>query len=186
MPKRYNEKPINEMRRRDRSKNEEWIIEFLNKAPFASIATLHGDRPFINTNIFVLDEDNNCIYFHTSREGRLRYNITDNAKVCLSTAEMGRLLPADTALEFSVEYKSAVVFGSVEVIEEENAAKAALQKLMYKYFPEHIPGKDYREIVPEEIKRTAVYKINIESMSGKEKKVDDDFPGAFLYKQKKS
>ena len=180
---RYKNKPINEMRRRDRAKDDEWIKQFLNTAPFAAIATLHGEQPFINNNIFVYDESENCIYFHTSKEGRLRYNITENTKVCLSAAEMGRLLPADVALEFSVEYKSVVVFGNVEVIEDEEKAKSALQKLMDKYFPNHKPGRDYREIISEEIKRTAVYKINIESMSGKEKKVEENFPGAFLYKQ---
>lgn len=178
---KYKDKPINEMRRKDRAKDDKWIKEFLNAAPFAAISTLHGGQPFINNNIFVYDEDENCIYFHTSKEGRLRYSITENTKVCLSAAEMGRLLPADVALEFSVEYKSVIVFGSVEIIEEEEKAKAALQKLMDKYFPNHKPGKDYREIIPEEIKRTSVYKIIIESMSGKEKKVEEDFPGAFVY-----
>ena len=180
---KYKDKPINEMRRKDRGKDNEWTKEFLNTAPFAAISTLHGEQPFINNNIFIYDENENCIYFHTSKEGRLRYNITENTKVCLSAAEMGRLLPADVALEFSVEYKSVVVFGNVEVIEDEDRAKHALQKLMDKYFPNHKPGKDYRGIIPEEIKRTAVYKINIESMSGKEKKVEENFPGAFLYKQ---
>ena len=181
--KKNQDKSLNEIRRKDRAKDEEWIKEYLNKASFASIATIHEEQPFINNNIFVYDEEENCIYFHTAKEGRTRYNIDMNTKVCFSVCEMGRLLPADVALEFSVEYKSVVVFGSAEVIEDEEKAKSALQKLMYKYFPNHIPGKDYREIIPEELKRTSVYKIDIESLSGKEKKADDNFPGAFLYQQ---
>ena len=181
MPIKYDKAPINQMRRKDRAKEESWVKEYLKQAPFAAISTLHGDQPFINNNIFIYDENENCIYLHTSKEGRLRYNVSNETKVCLSVAEMGRLLPADTALEFSVEYKSVVVFGEIEVIENEELAKKALQKLMNKYFPNHIPGKDYREIIPEEIKRTAVFKINIEAVSGKEKKVEDDFAGAFLY-----
>lgn len=181
MPIKYDEAPINQMRRKDRGKDEAWVKEYLKKVPFAAISTLHGDQPFINNNIFVYDESENCIYIHTSKEGRLRYNVTEGTKVCLSAAEMGRLLPADTALEFSVEYKCVVVFGNIEVIESEELAKKALQKLMDKYFPNHIPGKDYREIIPEEIKRTSVFKINIEAVSGKEKKVEENFPGAFNY-----
>lgn len=182
---KYKDKPINEIRRKDRAKDETWIKEFLKTEPFAAIATLHGDQPFINNNIFVFDEDENCIYFHTAKEGRLRYNINKHTKLCLSVAQMGRLLPADVALEFSVEYKSVVVFGTAEIIEDEEKAKFALQKLMDKYFPNYIPGKDYREIISEEIKRTSVYKVNIDSFSGKEKKVEENFPGAFVYSVKK-
>lgn len=179
--KKYDEKPITEMRRKDRAKDEEWIKEYLTISPFAAIATLHGDQPFINQNIFVYDEENNCIYFHTAKEGRARYNIERHTKVCLSVGEMGRLLPAKVALEFSVEYKSVIVFGTAEIIEDEEKAKYALQKLMDKYFPQFNPGKDYREIIPDELKRTSVFKITIEQMSGKEKKVDENFPGAFLF-----
>lgn len=180
--KKYDEKPITEMRRKDRAQDEAWINEYLNNSPFAAIATLHGEQPFINQNIFVFDEENNCIYFHTAKEGRARYNIEQHTKVCLSTGEMGRLLPAEVALEFSVEYKSVVVFGTVEIIEDEEKTKYALQLLMDKYFPHLKPGKDYREIIPEELKRTSVFRISIEHLSGKEKKVDENFPGAFFYK----
>lgn len=179
--KKYDEKPITEMRRKDRAQDEAWIKEYLKTAPFAAIATLHGEQPFINQNIFVFDEENNCIYFHTAKEGRARYNIERYTKVCLSAGEMGRLLPAEVALNFSVEYKSVIVFGTAEIIEDEVKAKYALQKLMDKYFPQFKPGKDYREIIPDELKRTSVFKISIEQMSGKEKKVEDNFPGAFLY-----
>lgn len=175
------DKPINEIRRKDRAKGDDWSKNFLKTAPFAAIATLHNGQPFINHNIFYYDEEKNCIYFHTAKEGRMRFNIDDNAAVCLSAGEMGRLLPADVALEFSVEYKSVVVFGKAEIIDDEELAGSALKKLMNKYFPRHEPGKDYREIMPEEIKRTSVYKISIEYLSGKEKKADENFPGAFLY-----
>lgn len=181
MNDKFDLKPINEIRRKDRAKDEEWVKNYLKTAPFAAIATLHGEQPFINQNIFVFDEEENCIYFHTAKEGRARYNIERHTKVCLSVGEMDRLLPADVALEFSVEYKSVIVFGTAEIIEDDEKAKYALQRLMTKYFPNHIPGKDYREIIPEELKRTSVFKISIEQMSGKEKKVEDNFPGAFLY-----
>jgi hypothetical protein len=42
------------------------------------------------------------------------------------------------------------------------------------------PGRDYRPPVPEELKRTTVMRIDIESWSGKKKEVGD-FPGAFFF-----
>jgi nitroimidazol reductase NimA-like FMN-containing flavoprotein (pyridoxamine 5'-phosphate oxidase superfamily) len=94
---------------------------------------------------------------------------------------MGRLLPADVALEFSVEYRGVVVFGTASVIVDETEASRALQLLLDKYFPHLKPDQDYRPIIPEELRRTSVYRIDIERWSGKQKKVAADFPGAFWY-----
>ena len=36
------------------------------------LATVHGDQPFVNSNIFVYDEDRHAIYLHPARTGRTR------------------------------------------------------------------------------------------------------------------
>jgi len=53
--------------------------------------------------------------------------------------------------------------------------------LLKKYAPHLAYGEDYRAITPEELKRTAVYRVDIEAWSGKKKEVAPDFPGAFFY-----
>ena len=58
----------------------------------------------------------------------------------------------------------------------------ALQMLLDRYFPQYRPERDYRPIQREELARTAVYRIEIQSWSGKRKQVADDFPGAFTYR----
>jgi GNAT superfamily N-acetyltransferase len=95
---------------------------------------------------------------------------------------MGRLLPAKTALEFSVEYSSVVVFGQASLISDESSAIAALQALLDKYAKHLQPGIDYRPPVTEELKRTSVFRLKIATWSGKMKKVDR-FPGAFFYEE---
>ena len=95
--------------------------------------------------------------------------------------EMGRLLPADEALEFSVEYAGVTVFGRMAIVEDEAEAKAALQMLLDKYAPRLSPGIDYRPPVADELRRTTVFRLNIESWSGKMKEVAPDFPGAFFF-----
>jgi nitroimidazol reductase NimA-like FMN-containing flavoprotein (pyridoxamine 5'-phosphate oxidase superfamily) len=173
--------PIHQVRRKDRAKDDAWIGQFLKQAPSAVVATVCEGRPFTNTNLFVYDEPSHAIYFHTSKVGRVFHNVTQDGQVCLTAHRIGRLLPADTALEFSVEYSSVVVFGRAHVVNDEAEAERALQKLLDKYFPHLQPGQNYRPITPEELRRTAVYRIDIESWSGKQKKADPDFPGAFLY-----
>ncbi len=94
---------------------------------------------------------------------------------------MGRLLPADTALEFSVEYASVVIFGTAARISDPQQATDALHCLLSKYAPQLRPGQDYRPVVPEELARTSVYRIAIEEWTGKRKAVPEDFPGAYTY-----
>lgn len=183
MSKDYTTLPPNQVRRSDRAVTDDaWIIDMLHRAPLGTLATVSDGQPFINANLFVYDEAAHTIYTHTARLGRTRANVEGDDKVCFSVSEMGRLLPADEALEFSVEYAGVVVFGHAAVVEGDEAERA-LQRLLDKYFPHLQPGRDYRASTPDELKRTSVYRIQIDSWSGKKKQVEADFPGAFMYGQ---
>ena len=174
--------PINAVRRSDRAVGDEaWITAFLHRAPVGVLATVSGDQPFINSNLFVYDEAGNAIYLHTARKGRTRDNIEADRRVCFHVYEMGRLLPADEALEFSVEYGGVTVFGRASVVSDREEARTWLQSLLDKYAPHLRPGEHYRPIIDDELARTTVMRIDIDSWSGKRKQVADDFPGAFWY-----
>jgi nitroimidazol reductase NimA-like FMN-containing flavoprotein (pyridoxamine 5'-phosphate oxidase superfamily) len=146
-----------------------------------TLATVHEGQPFLNTNLFVYDEAAHAIYLHTARLGRTRTNVEAGGPICFTVSEMGRLLPAKEALEFSVEYSGVMVFGTAALVNDPVEAKRGLQLLLDKYAPHLKPGQDYRPTTPDELKRTAVYRIHIEAWSGKQKKAPDDFPGAFFY-----
>ena len=194
---------INTVRRSDRAvEDDAWIKAFLHRAPVGVLATVSGDQPFINSNLFVYDDVSNSLYIHTARKGRTRDNVETGsgrsvqsppegvtepaepaqpAKVCFHVFEMGRLLPADEALEFSVEYGGVTVFGSASVVEDREEAREWLQSLLDKYAPHLRPGEHYRPIIDEELVRTTVMRIDIDSWSGKRKQVAEDFPSAFWY-----
>ena len=173
--------PINQPLRKDRAKDDAWIRAYLQRVPFGMIATEYEGQPFLKPTQFVYVEAENAIYIHGAMLGRMRTNIELNPRVSFCIAEMGRLLPADTAMDVGVEYASVVVFGKVEVITDAEQAKHGLQLLLDKYFPHLKPGIDYREIIPEELNITSVYRIQISSWSGKEEHARSDFPGAFSY-----
>ncbi|MCP4363044.1 MAG: pyridoxamine 5'-phosphate oxidase family protein [Chloroflexi bacterium] len=182
MAKDYGMLPANAVKRSDRAvEDEAWIRALLHRAPVGYLATVYDDQPFINSNIYVYDEAAHAIYLHTARLGRTQANVTKQEKVCFTVTEMGRLLPADEALEFSVEYAGVVLFGTAIIIQDQEEATHGLQILLDKYAPHLKPGQDYRPPVPAELKRTAVFRINIESWSGKKKEVAPDFPGAYWY-----
>ena len=174
--------PRSALRRRDRGKDDAWVAAFLRRAAYGFLATVgKGGQPFLNSNLFVFDDSGGGrrIYLHTHRTGRTRDNLQGAEKVAFSAVAMGRLLPAPEALEFSVEYAGVVAFGTGRVVEDHEEARAALQMLLDKYAPHLKPGVDYRPTTDEELRRTAVYRIDIETWSGKQKEVEEDFPGAF-------
>jgi uncharacterized protein len=182
MPRNFAVEPYNAVRRSDRAvEDETWIRAMLHRHPIGTLATVYEGQPFINANLFVYDEPGHLIYMHTARLGRTQANIERDEAVCFSINEMGRLLPADTALEFSVEYAGVVIFGRGRIVTDETEATHALELLLNKYFPHLKSGEDYHPIKREELARTAVYAIAIDSWSGKKKEVTSDFPGAFRY-----
>jgi len=172
--------PRARVRRRDREKDDGWIRALLTAAPHGFLALVGPDgSAHLNSNIFVFDEGRHCIYLHTHRTGRTRESVEREERVTFGVALMGRMLPAPEALSFSVEYAGATVFGRGRVVDTEDEARRGLQLLLDKYAPHLRPGRDYRPITDEELRRTAVFRIDIDAWSGKQKEVEEDFPGAY-------
>ena len=183
MARDYLNAPVTTVRREDRAVNDEaWFIDFLKKADVGTLATVHDGQAFLNQNLFVYDEGTHAVYIHTARKGRTRANVEMDEKVSFAIMEMGRLLPADEALEFSVEYAGVVIFGTSTIVEDEEESTRILQLLLDKYAPHLSAGDDYRPPVPEELKRTSVFKVTIDNWSGKKKEVEAH-EGAFWYQQ---
>jgi nitroimidazol reductase NimA-like FMN-containing flavoprotein (pyridoxamine 5'-phosphate oxidase superfamily) len=172
---------LNQPLRKDRARDETWIKAFLQRVPFGMLATDYEGQPFIKPTLFAFSEVENAIYIHGALVGRMRTNLEANPHVSFCVAEMGRLLPADTAMEVGLEYASVIIFGRAELMTDADQARHGLQLLLDRYFSHLKPGVDYREIQPEELDMTSVYRITIESWSGKEDHARPDFPGAFTF-----
>jgi nitroimidazol reductase NimA-like FMN-containing flavoprotein (pyridoxamine 5'-phosphate oxidase superfamily) len=169
MPRNYqNAGPTQYQRIPAHTRDEAWIKEFLRRAPIGHLAHSQDDQPFITPTNFWYDEAKHRIIFHSNIAGRMRDNLAHNPKVCLETSEYGRFLAANTALEFGIQYRSVMVFGTVQILEDEEESTRVLYSLLKKYFPHLTPGKEYRPITKQELARTSVYALHIESWSGKE------------------
>lgn len=175
---------VTEPRRRDRGKDEAWIRAMLHRAPHGVLAVrTPAGAPHLNSNLFAFDGEADAVYLHTARTGALPDAAAEPVPASFTVFEMGRLLPADEALEFSVEYAGVVVRGRLETVRDPAEEERALQAILDKYAPHLRPDRDYRPIVPEELKRTAVYRLDVEEWSGKAKKAAEDFPGAYRYEE---
>ena len=170
-------------RRKDKAvEDAEWIREMLLRGASGVLATSQEGRPYARPSLFVYHPEKGSIYFHGARQGRTPESVAADPRVCFCVSEMGRLLPASTAVEFGVEYASVIVFGRVSLVEDPQEAAEALQMFLDKYCPHLRPGEDYRPIAPDELDRTAVFRIEIEQWSGKKAEAPLDFVGAFTYR----
>jgi nitroimidazol reductase NimA-like FMN-containing flavoprotein (pyridoxamine 5'-phosphate oxidase superfamily) len=169
VPKNYalDVTPANQQRRKENAMSDEWVKDFLCRAAIGHIATRWDDQPFITPTSFWYDEAQHAIIFHSNLVGRIRANSERHDQVCFEASEYGAFLPSNVALEFTVQYQSVVVFGKIRVIEEVEEKRQALYGLIGKYYPTMTAGKEYRPITDQELKRTSVYAIAIESWSGK-------------------
>jgi uncharacterized protein len=169
MPRDYQSAgPADFQRRPENQRDEDWIRAFLRRGQIAHIAHLSGAQPFITPTNYWFDEESHAIVFHSNLAGRVRSNIEHSPQVCVEVSEYGRLLPANTALEFSIQFRSVMVFGTVKILEDSGECLRALYGLIGKYFPAMQPGREYRPITEKELARTTVYAVQIESWSGKE------------------
>ena len=168
MKKHDAQRALAEVRRKDRVKDDAWIRAFLKRAHFGCLAMVHEGQPFIVTRNFAYDERRRAIYLHGAVKGRTHENVQADGRSCFGVSEMGRLLPAERAMNFGVEYAGVVVFGRTTIVTDSAEAKRALQLLLDKYFPHLRAGEDYAPVTDEDLKITAVYRIEIESWSGKE------------------
>ena len=171
MPRSYNldkNLPTAHQRKPDYMRDDDWIREFLLHGQIAHIASVWDDQPFITPTTYFYDEAGHRLIFHSNITGRIRANIENHPKVCVEVSELGRLLPSNVALEFSLQFRSVVIFGSACILEDKHEKREVLHKLIAKYFDKLELDRDYRPATSKELDRTSVYEIKIESWSGKE------------------
>ena len=169
MPREYqNGSPTAFQRLPEYQRDDEWIRAFLRGAKVGHIASLRDGQPFLNPTTFWFDEANHQIIFHSNVTGRIRSNIENNPHVCFEASELGKMLPSNVALEFSLQFRSVIVFGRARIVTKPEEARRVMYGLIHKYFPAMTAGIKFREITDKELKRTSVYTIQIEEWSGKE------------------
>lgn len=172
----YLARPVTQLRRRDRALTDgEWIERFLALAPVGHLAVVWNGQPTVHSNYFWYDADH--VYWHTAATGRLRAMLdAGTAGACFTVTEFGRVLPAGTPFDFSTEYASVVLYGSVSVLSDPVEKRRVLNGIMAKYAPHLTPGIDYEVMPDSDIDRTSVYALAVEQRVGKHNVKPVDYP----------
>lgn len=145
--------------RTDRAVSKSKAREILRAGEYGILSTVSADgQPYgVPVNYCCTDDS---IYFHCALEGHKVANLRSNNKVSFCVVGKTRVLPD----EFTTLYESVIVFGKAFELTD-NEKHEGLVELTRKYFPAFMEkGLRYIESDGE---KTRVYKIVIESMTGK-------------------
>lgn len=144
------------------SKDE--IDDLLAEVPVGVLSTIDTDGTPYGIPIHFVPW-NGAIYIHCKLTGQKLDNIRANARVCLTAYHMDGIIldPEDRPCKTNTAYSSAIVQGKAQIISDAAEKRGALEAIVRKYTP-HLSGK---EIPDGALDRTAVVRIDIESMTGK-------------------
>ncbi len=145
-------------------KDRAQIDEILANAHVGRLGTMGKDGyPIIKPLNFV--RTGGHIYFHSATEGEKIEDILRDNRVCFEVDVPFRYIKAkgDPCRAF-YHYRSVILKGRAKIIEDTKEKRMALKALMGKYQPEG----GYDGFPEEKVAITAVIRIDIETMTGKE------------------
>jgi nitroimidazol reductase NimA-like FMN-containing flavoprotein (pyridoxamine 5'-phosphate oxidase superfamily) len=153
-----------ELRRKDRAMKTLQEMELLlERMPVGRLAVTTEEGPYIVAVNYLFFEGS--IYFHSGLVGRKMEALRADSRVCFMVDEVGPQVLWEQGCGISQIYKSVVCFGKAEFVEGQVEKRRILEKMVQKYVP---PGYAFSPMKDQNIKKTAVVRIVIESMSGKE------------------
>lgn len=105
------------------------------------------------------------IYLHSSQANRMLLSLLEAGEMSMTVMHLDALVLARSGLHHSVNYRSTTLFGSVKTIEKPKEKEAAL----YCFMEHMMKGRwnGIRPMKPEELDRTLVVEMTIETASAK-------------------
>ena len=150
---------MTEMRRKDRQLPESAAWEIVDKCEYAVLAMTLADGTPYAVPLNVAREENR-IYFHGAAEGTKAACLQAGARVCLSCVGENENLPE----RVTMQYASAIVFGTAEPVEDPAEKGLGLRLLCQKH---GVPAEAMKKELAAELPRTAVWRITADRITGK-------------------
>lgn len=151
------------VRRQDRLLDEARAWELLLSGEYGvlSMATEQGGYG-VPVNYAVAES---VIYFHCAPQGRKLQAIAADERVSFCVVGHKRIVPE----EFTTEFESVIVTGRAHIVEDDAEQGRALRLIVEKYSPEHL--EEGLRAIERSLHRTTIVAIEIETYSGKAKRV---------------
>ncbi len=143
--------------------DRETIYAILDEAFICHVGFVSDGQPYVIPTGFARIGDD--LYIHGSSASRMLRDLSQGIEVCVTVTLIDGLVLARSAFHHSINYRSVVVLGRAELVEDSDEKNRALEA-----FTEHvIPGRwpEIRWPSELELKATSVLKLPIEEASAK-------------------
>jgi len=143
--------------------DRETIYPILDEAFICHVGYVFEGQPYVIPTGFARIGDD--LYLHGSSASRMLRNLSKGIDVCVTVTLVDGLVLARSAFHHSINYRSVVILGKAQLVEDIDEKNRALEA-----FTEHVvPGRwaDVRWPTELELKATSVLKLPIEEASAK-------------------
>ena len=139
------------------------INAILDEAFICNVGFVSDGQPYVIPTGYARVGDQ--LYIHGSSASRMLRDLSEGIDVCVTVTLIDGLVLARSAFHHSVNYRSVVILGKAELVDDPEEKNAALEA-----FTEHVvPGRWAEVRWPNELelKATTVLKLPIEEASAK-------------------
>jgi nitroimidazol reductase NimA-like FMN-containing flavoprotein (pyridoxamine 5'-phosphate oxidase superfamily) len=151
---------MREMRRKDREMSREFALGVADTCLYGVLSTVSEDGSPYGTALSIV-RDGDWVYFHCALEGHKIDNLRRDPRVCLLCVGTVREPPD----KFTVEYESAVIFGTAEEVTDREEKVHALRLLCERHTPANMGA--FEGAVEKSLDVTGIWRIRIGEISGK-------------------
>ncbi len=159
------------MRKKSRAMDSQWALEVMHKAPYITVSFTDVNGLPYGLPLSLASKDDVHWYFHGALEGKKLEAIEAHPEVCLSAVTLCTPTVGPKDGSFTLQFKSAVAFGTAAIITDETEKTKALELICQRFLPQHMNA--FNESIARSLGRTAVVRITLTSPpEGKRKQYD--------------
>jgi uncharacterized protein len=155
------------MLRSQRQMQEDVARTYLGEQKIGYIATVDANGwPYVLPMSFIY-EGGPILWFHTAgRHGHIFHNLQTNPRISLAVGEKGGITPVEDGYvcDSSLLYRSVVVFGTVEVVDDREKKNWFFDQMVRKYGDPTLTFKPGYPLLD----RIILFRMAIEILTGKE------------------
>lgn len=149
------------MRRKDKEiKGFGQLEQILKREKVCRIALSDKETPYLVPLSYGYADK--TLYFHSAVEGKKIEILNTNPKLCFEVESNLDVVADDLACKWGMKFETVIGFGSAEFIDEPSEKIKALKIIIKQY-----GAKPPEDIKTKSLEKFIVFKVVIESMSGK-------------------
>jgi hypothetical protein len=143
-------------------------VDILEAGMVAHLGFVQDGQPYVIPFSYHFDKvEPDRLYLHGSIRSRALELLSEGAEVCVAVTLTDGLVYSRKAMNHSINYRSAVVFGTGRAIVDADEKHAIFDRMVKRYFPDRTIGRDYNAPSKGDLGVTALVEITIDDQSGK-------------------